>query len=74
VAGISSHALGAAIQRLRPDLAVTVADSLDELADAVAHRSLPGDLVLAMGAGDVNGLWGRLQNREDPLATFPLAA
>jgi UDP-N-acetylmuramate--alanine ligase len=53
---------------------VTVADSLDELADAVAHRSLPGDLVLAMGAGDVNGLWGRLQNREDPLATFPLAA
>jgi hypothetical protein len=30
--------------------------------------------VLAMGAGDVNGLWGRLQNREDPLATFPLAA
>jgi UDP-N-acetylmuramate--alanine ligase len=74
IAGISSHALAAAIQRLRPDLAVTVADSLDELADAVAHRSLPGDLVLAMGAGDVNGLWGRLQNREDPLATFPLAA
>jgi UDP-N-acetylmuramate--alanine ligase len=74
IAGISSHALAAAIQRLRPDLAVTVADSLDELADAVAHRSLPGDLVLAMGAGDVNGLWGRLQNREDPLAMFPLAA
>ena len=74
IAGISSHALAAAIQRLRPDLAVTVADSLDELADAVVTRSLPGDLVLAMGAGDVNGLWGRLQKREDPLATFPLAA
>ena len=49
-------------------------DSLEELTDAVAERSLPGDLVLAMGAGDVNGLWGRLQNREDPLAMFPLAA
>ena len=74
IAGISSQTLAAAIQRLRPELAVTVADSLEELADAVAARSLPGDLVLAMGAGDVNGLWGRLQLREDPLATFPLAA
>lgn len=74
IAGISSGALAAAIQRLRPDLTVTVTDSLEQLTDAVADRSLPGDLVLAMGAGDVNGLWGRLQKREDPLATFPLAA
>ena len=74
IAGISSHALAGAIRRLRPELKVTVADSLDDLAAAVAARSLPGDLVLAMGAGDVNGLWGRLQTREDPLATFPLAA
>ena len=74
IAGISSAALAAAIQRIRPDLSVTVTDSLEQLADAVSERSLPGDLVLAMGAGDVNGLWGRLQNREDPLATFPVAA
>ncbi len=74
IAGISSHALGEAIRRLRPSLTVTVTDSLEELTEAVAERSLPGDLVLAMGAGDVNGLWGRLQNREDPLAMFPLAA
>jgi UDP-N-acetylmuramate--alanine ligase len=26
----------------------------------VADHSLAGDLVLAMGAGDVNGLWERL--------------
>jgi len=74
IVGISSHALGEAIRRLRPNLSVTVTDSLEELTDVVAERSLPGDLVLAMGAGDVNGLWGRLQNREDPLAMFPLAA
>ena len=74
MAGISSGALAAAIQRTRPDLSVTVTDSLEQLTDAVAARSLPGDLVLAMGAGDVNGLWGRLQKREDPLVTFPLAA
>jgi UDP-N-acetylmuramate--alanine ligase len=74
IAGISSGALAAAIQRIRPDLSVTVTESLEQLTDVVATRSLPGDLVLAMGAGDVNGLWGRLQNREDPLATFPVAA
>ena len=37
-----------------------VAGSLDELAEQVASTSLAGDLVLAMGAGDVNGLWDRL--------------
>jgi UDP-N-acetylmuramate--alanine ligase len=35
--------------------------SLDELARQVALHSQPGDLLLAMGAGDVNGLWDRLQ-------------
>jgi hypothetical protein len=28
-----------------------------------------GDLVLAMGAGDVNSLWDRLQNLEDSWLT-----
>jgi UDP-N-acetylmuramate--alanine ligase len=60
IEGISSEALGRAIQHLAPDLQVLVAASLDELAEQVASTSLAGDLVLAMGAGDVNGLWDRL--------------
>ena len=36
-------------------------------------HKLVHDLVLAMGAGDVNGLWGRLQERDDP-AALTLAA
>ncbi|MFM9101384.1 MAG: UDP-N-acetylmuramate--L-alanine ligase [Cyanobium sp.] len=60
IEGISSEALGRAIQRMAPDLQVLVAGSLDELAEQVASTSLAGDLVLAMGAGDVNGLWDRL--------------
>ena len=74
IPGISSAALAAAIGRLKPELPVAVTASLEELTDAVVDRSQAGDLVLAMGAGDVNGLWGRLQKREDPLATFPVAA
>ena len=75
IPGISSAALAAAIGRLKPDLPVAVTASLDELTEAVANNSRAGDLVLAMGAGDVNGLWGRLQQRQEPAAAaVPLAA
>ena len=74
IPGISSAALAAAIGRLKPELPVAVTASLDELTEAVANNSRAGDLVLAMGAGDVNGLWGRLQQRQEPAAAMPLAA
>jgi UDP-N-acetylmuramate--alanine ligase len=60
IEGISSQALGDAIQTLAPELQVLVTGSLEELAKQVADTSQSGDLVLAMGAGDVNGLWDRL--------------
>ena len=60
IAGISSEALAQAVRRLSPDLEVQVSASLDELASQIAACSQPGDLVLAMGAGDVNSLWERL--------------
>ena len=53
---------------------VLVTASLEELTDAVVVHSQAGDLVLAMGAGDVNGLWGRLQQRQERSAAVPLAA
>lgn len=58
--GVSSLALAEAVQGLAPELPVLVADTLDDLASQVVACSLAGDLVLAMGAGDVNGLWDRL--------------
>jgi UDP-N-acetylmuramate--alanine ligase len=74
IPGISSSALAAAIQRIRPELHVEVTDSLDALAEAVAIHSRVGDLVLAMGAGDVNGLWGRLEQHQPQDSALPLAA
>jgi UDP-N-acetylmuramate--alanine ligase len=64
--GISSEALAAAVQALNPSLPVQAAASLDQLTDQVASLSEPGDLVLAMGAGDVNSLWERLGTHDDP--------
>jgi UDP-N-acetylmuramate--alanine ligase len=44
---------------------VQAADSLDQLVDQLAQASRRGDLVLAMGAGDVNSLWDRLAGLGD---------
>lgn len=73
MANIDSAALGGRLRELAPHLPVAVAESLDHLAALVREQSRPGDLVLAMGAGDVNGLWERL-NRPAPVVESPLAA
>ena len=48
--------------------------SLEELADQVADHSLAGDLVLAMGAGDVNSLWDRLGALDDRISPTAMVA
>jgi UDP-N-acetylmuramate--alanine ligase len=58
--GVCSQTLADRIQELKPDLEIAVADNLDHLTQLVRTRSRREDLVLAMGAGDVNALWPRL--------------
>jgi len=65
ISGISSAALAAAVRRQAPQLPVQESASLEELAARIAAISRPGDLVLAMGAGDVNSLWERLCTLDD---------
>ena len=60
LAGVCSRTLADRIRQLRPELNVTVAENLDHLTELVRTHSRREDLVLAMGAGDVNGLWTRL--------------
>ena len=65
VEGISSQALGEAVLALKPALPLMVADTMETMIQDVARLSRAGDLVLAMGAGDINGLWERLQRLQD---------
>jgi UDP-N-acetylmuramate--alanine ligase len=65
IAGVSSAALAEAVRRHAPELSVQSAESLEELVEQLAEASLTGDLVLAMGAGDVNSLWDRLERLGD---------
>ena len=74
IAGVNSTAIAAAAHRLCPQLSVQAADSMDRLAELVASNSRSGDLVLAMGAGDVNSLWERLQRLGERDRSQPLVA
>jgi len=74
IAGISSAALADAIQRLAPGLPIAVAADHQELTALVARTSSAGDLVLAMGAGDINGLWERLSQLQEQGSSLPLLA
>ena len=69
IPGISSAAMAEALRQIAPNLPVAVASSLDELAAQVAAGSQEGDLVLAMGAGDVNSLWELLDRRQQAIDT-----
>ena len=60
IAGVSSEHLAEEIRRQAPGLLVEACTSLDDLADRLEAVTRAGDLVLAMGAGDVNSLWDRL--------------
>lgn len=70
IEGVSSEALARAMHRLVPSVPVSVAATMDQLAERISHDCRPGDLVLAMGAGNVNSLWDRLSSRSSDLATL----
>jgi len=63
IKGITNEALVRCIQKHHRTQHVISARSLDELTDLVAKHTVPDDLVLTLGAGDVNELWKRLKNQ-----------
>ena len=62
IEGISSAAMAEFIKAGGRE--VKAFNQLEELADGVMNWSTPGDLVLVMGAGDVNRLWGLLEQMQ----------
>ena len=65
---VNSHTLADRVRTLKPQLEVDVADSMTQLVELIRECSLPDDLVLAMGAGDVNGIWPILASSDQASA------
>jgi UDP-N-acetylmuramate--alanine ligase len=63
IEGINSELLARSIRLMDPHQPVFVANTMEELTGLVMQHSQPEDLILAMGAGDVNSLWDRLSQK-----------
>jgi len=61
IQGATSQSLAKAIKAQHPNLPVKVSEDLNQLTLLVQQDSIEGDLVLVMGAGDVNCLWSQLE-------------
>ncbi len=67
IAGVSSEALATRLRELHGS--VEVSATLEDLAEVAARNSREGDLLLVMGAGDVNRLWDLLARTPSPAAS-----
>ena len=65
IQGATSESLAKAIRIQHPSLPVAVAENLNQLTLLVHKHSLKGDLVLAMGAGNINNLWRQLTHLDN---------
>jgi len=76
IKGISSERLGDFIKIVNPNLPIFTATSMDELINIIKEVSSKNDLILNMGAGDINTVWQRLysENKKDESSSTLLAA
>ncbi len=63
--GINSQSLAHQIKIKKPSLSVAVADNVDHLINLIKSISQPSDLILMMGAGNINKLWNKIQIDEN---------
>ncbi len=65
IMGSNSNDLQKEIKNINPKLEIKLANSLDELPEVIKKVSLKDDLILTMGAGDINTLWDRLMKTQN---------
>ena len=65
--GISSETLGNYIKETAPNLPTFVAKDFHHLITLIQSKTVEGDLILNMGAGDINNLWSELISIENYL-------
>ncbi len=68
IEGASSQLLANSIRMINPSMSVLVATDFEEIINLIKQKTLEGDLVINMGAGNINKVWTELNNLNyDPL-------
>jgi len=60
IEGISNHSIGCEVKRLKPNLEIYTPDNNKELIKLIKDKTIEKDLILIMGAGDINMICANL--------------
>tara|TARA_Y100001968_G_scaffold314046_1_gene338945 strand:- start:500 stop:808 length:309 start_codon:yes stop_codon:yes gene_type:complete len=61
----TSASMAKFILSFKPDLELYIGKTLDEVVNLIKQKSNANDLILGMGAGDINTLWQLLNKEEE---------
>ncbi len=61
---INSKSLEKYCKRYHPSTPVIAGESLEEVTNMIKKFTKKGDLILTMGAGNINSIWDRLKNKQ----------
>ena len=67
---INNNSLAECIQKKNPNIPLFSANSFYHLIEIIEKNTKEGDLILNMGAGDINILWDKLKNLNDKNKEF----
>ena len=60
IKGVTHHSIASEIKKLKPNLELYTPNSNQELITLIQEKTKPKDLILNMGAGDINTIWTNL--------------
>ena len=60
IKGINHHSLASHMKRLKPNLEIYTPNNNQELIKLIKEKTKPKDLILMMGAGNINMIWKKL--------------
>ncbi len=60
ITGVSHHSIASEIKKLKPSLEIYAPNNNQELVTLIQEKTKPKDLILNMGAGDINTIWTNL--------------
>ena len=60
IEGISNHTIAYEMKKLKPEIEIYTPDNNQELIKLIKEKTIEKDLILIMGAGDINIIWKNL--------------